>query len=637
MEKEKKPGKLFNEFPPVTTEQWEEKIQQDLKGADYEKKLIWKTPEGLKVKPYYRAEDLQHLKEMMSTLPGQFPYLRGTSNENNTWLIAQDIETSDPVLANKIALEASNKGVDALVLNASKLESAASIENMIKGVDLQKKTLCFNSAHSYALLFKYLKENLKTSNIDSSKFKGTFDFDPLSYVLLNGNFYSSQDDDLSQGAELLKESKEFKELKVLSVNGQYFHNSGATLVQELAFALAAGNEYLSWYTSKGLSVDEVASKMTFVFATGGNYFMEIAKLRAARLLWAQIVNQYKPASTESCRIYIHSITANWNKTIYDPYVNILRTTTEAMSAALGHADIITVLPFDMNYEEPDDFSMRIARNQQIILKEESNLDKVVDPAAGSYYLENLTSSIAEAAWALFMKVEEMGGMLNAIKEGFIQDEVAKSAHQKKEEIAYRRTLVLGTNQHPNSNERMLEKIQLDEEDEIVEVETSVSVPQPKYKTIELMRGADEFEDLRLATEIWENEGNKRPGVFMLTIGNPAMRKARAAFSAGFFGAAGYKIINNPGFNTSEEAIKAALKSDAEIIVICSSDEEYAELAADIIKTIKLTDPEKLIVIAGYPKDIINDLKEAGADEFIHVKSNAFETLYTFQKKLEVML
>lgn len=636
MEKDKKAGGLFSEFPPVSTEQWEEKINQDLKGADYEKKLIWKTAEGLKVKPYYRAEDLKNLKEMISSLPGQFPYTRGTSSETNAWLISQDVETADPAKANELIKDATSRGADAVLLNASGIKSAGDAETLLDGVDITKTVLNFNSAPSYSRLFRYLTENFNTLNNSIDNLKGVFDFDPLSYVLLNGNFYSSQDDDLMQGLELLKEAKDIKGLKVLSVNGQFFHNSGSTLSQELAFALAQGNEYLAWYTSHGLSIDEVAPKMAFVFATGGNYFMEIAKLRAARLLWAQIVKQYNPTSEESCKMYIHSITANWNKTIYDPYVNMLRTTTEAMSAAIGNADIITVLPFDMNYQEPDDFSLRIARNQQIILKEESNLDKVVDPSAGSYYIENLTASLADAAWAIFMKVEELGGMLEAIKAGYVQDEVAKSAQKKKEDIAFRRTLVLGTNQHPNLNERMLEKIQI-EEDESIEIETSTSLNQPIYKRLEVMRASDEFEDLRLATEIWENEGNKRPSVFMLTIGNPAMRKARAGFSAGFFGAAGYTIIDNAGFATQDEGVKAALKSDAEIIVICSSDEEYAEFAADITRTIKLSDPDKVVVVAGYPKDIVDSLKAAGVDEFIHVKSNALETLYGLQQRLEVML
>jgi methylmalonyl-CoA mutase len=632
MENKTKSDRLFSAFPPVSTEQWEAKIQQDLKGADYEKKLIWKTSEGFKVKPYYREEDLNGFESLLGSLPGQFPYTRGTSGDSNQWLIAQDVDSSNISEANKIAVDALSRGADAILLNVSAVTSADDLKTLLNGIDIQKAVISFNSSNSYIKLFDILSE---VAGQQIKSFKGAFDFDPISFVLLNGDFYSSQNDDLNQGAELLNKSKSIPELRLLSVNGQYFHNAGSTLVQELAFSLASGNEYLARYTSAGISIDDIAKKMTFVFAIGSNYFMEIAKLRAARMLWAKIVEQYNPTGADSGKMYIHAVTSNFNKTIYDPYVNILRSTTEAMSAAIGHADMITVLPFDLNYKDPDDFSSRIARNQQIILKEESNLDKVIDPAAGSYYIENLTASIAEQAWKLFLSIEEKGGMLEAVKSGFVQDEISASAKLKKDEIANRRTLILGTNQHPNLQERMLEKIQSAGEDESINIETISK--ERKFKTIEIVRGADEFEDLRLATEIWENEGNKRPEVFLFTIGNPAMRKARAGFSAGFFGIAGYDIIDNPGFNSVDEGVKAAAKTNAEIIVICSSDEEYAELAADITRTIKLNDPDKLVVVAGYPKEIVNDLKDAGVDEFIHVKSNAFETLYNFQKKLEIML
>jgi len=361
--------------------------------------------------------------------------------------------------------------------------------------------------------------------------------------------------------------------------------------------------------------------------------MEIAKLRAARLLWARIVEQYQPASPESAKMRIHSVTASWNKTIYDPYVNMLRTTTEAMSAALGGADMITVLPFDLNYKEPDGFSMRMARNQQIILKEESSLDKVVDPAAGSYYIENLTASLADAAWRLFLEVEEKGGMTEAVQSGFIQNSVAASAAQKNAEIAARRTVMLGTNQYPNMTENMLDKIQADEEEEDAEI----TDPVPVYKTMEPYRGADAFEDLRLATEIYESEEGHRPHVFLLATGNLAMRKARAGFSTNFFGCAGYKVTDTSGFNTVDEGVKAALEAKADIVVLCSSDEEYADIAPAAARALKAARPEIQVVVAGFPKELVEQLKAAGVDEFIHVRTNVLETLYAFQQKLGVML
>ena len=629
-----KPGRLLTEFPGVSTSEWEARIQQDLKGADYEKKLLWKTAEGLIVKPYYRAEDLDAIKNLTDTLPGEFPYLRGTTAENNDWLVCQDIEPASAEQANKQAITAVTRGATALSLNAKSLSGSAEVSMMLKGIDAEKICLNFNSSRSYIQFLGYLKQGLTNLGFDATKIKGSVDFDPISYLLLKGNFHYSQEKDLNEAIDLIDlAGKELPGFKVITVNGQYFHNSGSTLVQELAFALASGNEYLAFLTGKGLKVDQAATRMVFAFATGSNYFMEIAKLRAARMLWARIVEQYNPVYSESAKMYIQVTTANWNKTIYDPYVNLLRTTTEAMSAAIGGADQVTVLPFDLNYKEPDEFSMRIARNQQIILKEESSLDKVVDPSAGSYYIESLTSALAEAAWQLFLEVEEKGGMIEAIKAGFIQDQVLESAKLRTAEIAARKTIVLGTNQHPNTTEKMLDKIQAEDDGEPIETPGL----DPKYKTIEIFRASDGFEDLRLATEIWENEGNKVPHVFLLTNGNLAMRKARAGFSTGFFGCAGYKVTDNAGFAAVEEGIKASIAAKADIVVLCSSDEEYAEFAADAAKAIKSANENTLVVVAGYPKEIIDSLKAAGVDEFIHVRTNVLDTLYTFQQKLGVML
>lgn len=629
-----KPGRLLTEFPGVSTSEWEARIQQDLKGADYEKKLLWKTAEGLIVKPYYRAEDLDAIKNLTDTLPGEFPYLRGTTAENNDWLVCQDIEPASAEQANKQAITAVTRGATALSLNAKSLSGSAEVSMMLKGIDAEKICLNFNSSRSYIQFLGYLKQGLTNLGFDATKIKGSVDFDPISYLLLKGNFHYSQEKDLNEAIDLIDlAGKELPGFKVITVNGQYFHNSGSTLVQELAFALASGNEYLAFLTGKGLKVDQAATRMVFAFATGSNYFMEIAKLRAARMLWARIVEQYNPVNPESAKMYIQVTTANWNKTIYDPYVNLLRTTTEAMSAAIGGADQVTVLPFDLNYKEPDEFSMRIARNQQIILKEESSLDKVVDPSAGSYYIESLTSALAEAAWQLFLEVEEKGGMIEAIKAGFIQDQVLESAKLRTAEIAARKTIVLGTNQHPNTTEKMLDKIQAEDDGEPIETPGL----DPKYKTIEIFRASDGFEDLRLATEIWENEGNKVPHVFLLTTGNLAMRKARAGFSTGFFGCAGYKVTDNSGFAAVEEGIKASIAAKADIVVLCSSDEEYAEFAADAAKAIKSANENTLVVVAGYPKEIIDSLKAAGVDEFIHVRTNVLDTLYTFQQKLGVML
>ena len=356
--------------------------------------------------------------------------------------------------------------------------------------------------------------------------------------------------------------------------------------------------------------------------------MEIAKVRAARLLWAKIVEQYKPESNDAMQVFINNTTSNWNKTVYDPYVNMLRAATEAMSAAIGGADSICVTPFDAPFKDEDDFSDRIARNQQIILKEEAYLDKIVDASAGSYYIENLTDSIANYSWQLFKKVEDLGGFSKAVIAGFVQDEVIKTAQQRDMDIANRKLTILGTNQYPNLLENMLDKIQNDD----YEYEDKPS----KYKKLTAYRGSEAFEDLRLATEIFVEEGNKKPAVFMFTYGSLAMRKARATFATNFFGCAGYDIIDNAGFKTIEEGIKAALNSNAEIVVICSSDEEYVEIVPVIAKGLKDANNELTLTVAGYPKEHIEAFKAAGIDDFIHVKTNLITSLNEYHKVLGII-
>lgn len=411
--------------------------------------------------------------------------------------------------------------------------------------------------------------------------------------------------------------------EMLTINGNVMHNAGSNIVQELGFTLGAANDLLAHLTDMGCKMEHVASSINFAFATGSNYFMEIAKIRAARLLWSKIVEQYKPTCDCAYKVFIHTSSSIWNKSIFDPYVNMLRTTTETMSAAIAGADSISVAPFDTAYKEADEFGCRIARNQQILLKEESYLDKIVDPAAGSYYIENLTNSIAQYAWEQFLAVEGKGGFAKAIAEGFVQDEIARVAQQRDMDIATRKTTILGTNQYPNLLESMGGKI------EKKECCCGCGKAEGSIKTLRQYRGAEAFEQLRLATE----KSGRKPKVFLLTYGNLAMRKARSGFATNFFGVAGYEIIDNAGFKSADEGVKAALEAKADIVVMCSSDDEYAEIAQTVCDGLK--GKVKSIVLAGYPKEQVETYKGYGVNEFIHVKTNVLESLTAFQKLMGI--
>jgi methylmalonyl-CoA mutase len=610
---------LFTDFPAVSTQQWMEKITADLKGADFDKKLVWKTNEGFNVRPFYRQEDIQGL-QTPDAVPGVFPYVRGTKC-NNDWYVRQDIAVTDAKSANAKALDILNKGITSLgfKLNAEEVD-ANFISTLLNGisadaVELNFKTCVRKAAELAELLVAYFS----SKNYDLAKLEGSINCDPIKQMLKKGKNL-----DKSFIVEKLKaaieESKALTNYRVVGVNAKTLSNSGAYISQELGYALSWGNEYLSSLAEAGIDVALAAKKIKFTFGIGGNYFMEIAKFRAARMLWAKIVEAYKPAYEDACKMRIQATTSEYNKTIFDAYVNMLRTQTEAMSASLAGVDSLTVKGYDITYQTPDEFSERIARNQQLLLKEESHFDKVTDPSAGSYYIETLTASIAEQAWKLFLEIEEQGGFLAAVKAGTIQNAVNATHKARFEAVAKRREILLGTNQFPNFTEKAGNKIVKTEK--TCGCESSAT---PEIPVLERSREAAEFEALRLATE----KATKQPKVFMLTIGNLAMRLARAQFSSNFFACAGYEIIDNLGFKTVEEGVEAAQKAAADIIVLCSSDDEYAELAPAAFKAIN---GKQLFVVAGAPA-CTDDLKAVGIENFINVRSNVLETLKGFNAKL----
>jgi len=618
-----KQTKLFDEFPPVSTQEWEDKIKADLKGADYEKKLVWRTIEGFSVRPYYRAEHLKNLKHL-KYVPGEFPYVRGNKVKSNEWYIRQNMDATDAGKANKKALNVLMRGVDSIGFDLTLMEefSDYDFKSLLKDICLKSIELNIMGALAAQPFVDFLKNKIKTENIDATQIKGSVCFDPLAHLSLRGNFCKTQDEVFETAKELVEKTKDLPAFRTIGVNGEMFNNSGASIVQELGFALSMGNQYLSILTEKGLDVDTIAQNIKFNFGVSTNYFMEIAKFRAARMLWAKIVEAYEPKNKEVAKMNIHAVTSKWNQTIYDPYVNMLRGTTESMSAILSGIDSLTVTPYDVPFEKPTDFAERIARNTQIILKEESYFDKVVDPAGGSYYIENLTASIAEHAWNLFKDTENQGGYIEAFKAGFIQEKVNETANKRNHNIASRKEVILGVNQYPNASEKMDAKY--DAGTIITQVhkrDDAIAEPLKPY------RGAEEIELLRLKTD----QSAKTPKVFLLTIGNPAMRKARAGFASGFFACAGFDIIDNLGFDSVEEGVQAAVKQKSDIVVVCSSDDEYPEVAPAVFEQIG---NKAITVVAGYPA-CVDDLKAKGIKHFIHIKSNLLETLKGFQKELGI--
>ena len=613
--------KLFTEFAAPTTQEWLDKIQVDLKGADFQKRLVWRTNEGFNVQPFYRREDLANLKTP-DALPGEFPFVRGNKKDSNAWYVRQNIMVGeDPKAANAKALDILNKGIDSLGFHIpGKMVSKETVETLLDQILCDVVEVNFATCPRHAVeLAEILVAYFAEKGYDKQKVVGSIEWDPMQKMVMKGKDVTPV---LAFGPKLVEVLKEYPNFRCIAVSTDALNNAGAYIVQELGYALAWGNEYLQQLVDAGVDADLAAQSIKFNMGVSENYFMEIAKFRAARLLWAQIVKQYEPKNDEACKMCVNATTSKYNQTLFDSYVNLLRSQTEAMSAALGGIHSMVVTPFDAPYEQATDFSERIARNQQLLIKEESHFDRIVDPSAGSYYIEHLTDALATEAWKIFLKVEEEGGFLAAVKAGTVQDDINATNVKRHGDAAKRKEFLLGTNQFPNFTEKSEGK----------KAQACgcccghADAEEPAFKAIESTRLAADFEDLRIHTE-----ETKVPTAFMLTIGNLAMRQARAQCSCNFLACAGYKVIDNLGFKTVEEGVDAALEAKADIVVICSSDDEYAEYA---IPAFKYLNGRAMFVVAGAPA-CMDDLKAAGIENYIHVKCNVLETLKEYNQKLGI--
>jgi len=617
--------KLFSEFPPVSTSAWKSKIEQDLKGTPFDK-LIWESPEGINIQPFYREEDLSDILNLDS-LPGEFPFVRGHKMLANEWEIRQDIYIDTIPDANGNALQALNKGADSICFifpDPFEIDHK-NFTRLLEGIHLDCISINFKChVHTKALL-RYLETEIHEQGIDPSLIKGSLDFDPLGYLSKNGNYHSTKEDEFSQCAGLIESSFNlFPNLRVTGINSSIFHNAGGSAIQDLAFGLAMASDYLDYLTRSGLSPEQIARSMQINFAVGSSYFIEIARLRAARILFSNLLKAWGIKDKKVLNPFIHCSTSEWVQTIYDPYTNMLRATTQTMSAVLGGADSITVTPYDFPLRKPSEFSERIARNIQIILKEEAYFKKVIDPSSGSYYIETLTDQIAKHAWELFLKTEDQGGYLNAFKSGYIQKCIRDTAASRDLNLARRKTIMVGINQYINTSEKITDHFE-------PAISPSAEVPEKKIIATPLRkyRGPETFEKIRMKTE---QSQDGIPEVFLLTFGKYGHRRARAEFALSFFATGGFQVIDNHGFENLTEGVDSANKMEANIVVFCSSDEEYLLLDSEILKKLK---KNIIKVIAGNPVELMDELKSRGLINFIHLKSDVPAELNKYQELLGI--
>ena len=684
---DKKTLEQFAQFPIPSYEDWRKVTEASLKGASFEKKLVTHTYEGIALWPMYQKQQLEGLS-LVDTSPGETPYTRGTSVVNKGWEVSQEIQAAAPKRWNEQALHDLSKGQTTLNIvldgptkrgdypeehpeevgkDGLSLSTLDDVRTALSQVNLASVPLHVNAGANalpiLALLAAYTKE--KSANL----LQGCVGMDPIGELVSSGELFYGRDTCYDNMAEVtLWASKHAPSLKTVLINSAPYHNGGANAVQELAYTLATGVEYLQALTNRNIDIDTAAKHIRFSYSVGANFFMEVAKLRTARTLWATIVAAFG-GSEAAQKMNIHARTSAYTKTVLDPYVNMLRGTTEAFSAAVGGADSIHVSPFDEAIQKSTSFSRRVARNASIILNEEAHLAKTTDQAGGSWYVEQLTDQLSDKAWALFQEVEQEGGILNVLERSDAQQHIAAIAKARQNDFAHRKAILVGTNMYPNVAEKPLDVLQDDETEEIrgiVEiamkrnrrnwdqlttmgeaieaVEKGASVAEIaealgkqsqaaiSIQAIRATRGAAPFETLRKNAELYQK---KKEGtalnVFLANLGPIPAHKARADFAAGFMEVGGFNVNKNNGFKTLEETVEQAIAAKASVVVICGKDEAYQEQAVPIATALKERNSDITILLAGQPsEEEAIRYQQAGVSAFIHLRANCYEILHQLQ-------
>ncbi|MEN6413529.1 MAG: methylmalonyl-CoA mutase family protein [Veillonellales bacterium] len=704
------PEVKFDEFAATTYDEWKGEAITSLKGGIFEKKLFTKTYEGIKLEPIYTREHTKNLEHPRS-YPGTGSFLRGTKTAGyitSPWEIAQACDEAMPGQCNEllkhelakgstclhVALDtATQSGMDAdaadTALVGDKALSISTLKDfneLFKGIDVTKQDVHINAGCSNVMMLGLMGAFLTEHGFSLEKAGGCIGADPIDFWTRRGSLPCPLDELYDEMAHTAAWAAEhMPRMRTILVRGEAYHNGGASAVQETAYAMAAAITYIRAMRIRGLDIDTIAPQIRFSFSLGSNFFMEIAKLRAARMIWAQIVEAFG-GSQESQKINLYTRTSYFTKTVFDPYVNMLRTTTEAFSGVVGGTDGLQIGCFDEPVRLGDEFSRRISRNTQIMLQNEFNLRQPVDPAGGSWYIETLTNQLAEKVWALLQTIEEQGGIVALLKTGLVQKAVAETLQQRFKNLATRADRAVGTNMYPNVKEQPLEVPQTTGEtvkclrskelagyrasrdrqqvkqqcDKLLDsisgsvgglIDTVISavaagatlgsireilndgeVESAKIQPIAVHRWTEQFEALRQRTEAYRAKTGDNVKVFLANMGKIPQHKPRADFTTGFIEVGAFEVIKNDGFPTVEEASRAAVQSGADAAVICSTDDTYPELVPPLAKLIKQQCPAMKVILAGAPAPEYEAIyREAGVDFFIHVRANCYEILTDLQR------
>ncbi|MCA9142575.1 MAG: methylmalonyl-CoA mutase [Planctomycetaceae bacterium] len=684
---------IQDDFPPVGYEQWRSLVEESLQGVPFEKKLVTHTYEGFDVQPLYSLRDAIGDSDPFG-FPGLAPFVRGAQPlgaVTTGWVLRQEHAHPDVVATNQAILDDLKGGVTSLLLRfdaaacqgydpdqaeATKLVGHQGImaycvddlDATLANVDLASVGIALDASAAFlpaAAMLVGLWQRYEVSPADA---RGAFNADPLAVLARKGQLPMSASAALASLADLAKwTARSYPNVTAVGVDTSPYHDAGATAAQDIAISMATGVEYLRAMTSAELDIDSAARQILFRIGLGTHHFLAIAKLRAARKLWSRVI-EASGGAPDSGAMRIHARTSNRVLTQRDPYVNLLRNTVAAFAAGVGGAEAITSVPFDAMTGLPSDFSRRVARNTVLVLREEAHLHRVIDPAGGSWFLDQLTEQLAEKAWQDFQEIERQGGMLIAVQNGWITRQIDAAYAPRAKDIARRKEGITGVSEFPNILEERVAQAPLDppalrsaaiarlsatrEENEGLDEaamtanQTATLVgaaiagatigqmarelefhqaPTTPISPLEPRSFAEPFEELRDASDAWQAKHGQRPRVFLANMGPVAHHTARATYSKNFFEAGGFEVIGNDGFGDAASAALAFVASKASIAVICSSDKLYPEFVPQVAAKLK-TVGARCVVLAGAPGDNTSAWQAAGVDRFIFMKCDVLETL-----------
>ncbi len=641
------------DFKEKSLKAWAEKAEESLKGKSIET-LSTYTYESIKLKPLYTKEDVD--SKELTEFPGVPDFRRGISSLGHTgkgWEIAQTLSFNSIEELNTKLETAIQRGQTAVSfpVGGELFSDISGLKELIKTIGTNH-LFSLNAGEYLKPFLAVLISALKESEIDGSA-TGFIAADPIAQATESGFFPADEETFMGEWEETVRTAvRSFPELRTVLINAAPYHNSGASADQELGIAIASGVQYLHYLIEQGWEVDKALNLFIFHFPVGSQFFMETAKLRAARLLWDKVGESYN-GKEQARKMHISAETSFFTKTVYDPYVNMLRTGNEAFAAVLGGVQYLKTSPFNEAYEEPTFFSERVARNTQLLLREEAGLKHVADPAGGSWYVETLTRELAQKGWDFFLEIEEEGGLIAALKSGWLQSRIQTVMDKRKQDISTRKRSIIGTNVYANLDEEIKQAtssekkshycsdslttlIQLCGKNQSLEDRLRTTESGDKIVALQQDRLAAPYERLRVKAGRLSDVDGRRPSIGLICIGELKRHKPRADFITGFMSAGGIKTMKSTSIVTKKDALAFIDENPSKYFCLCGDNEQYEEQGIEIVRELNKKHPEIQIYVAGLPPE--NDRSKWANTQvrnFIHVKSNCLEVLSALLDEMEV--